>query len=75
EPEVYKTGNEILGEFRTFNIENVEFKYNNKSKNIIENFNMDIKKGDKVAIVGLTGSGKTTIVKLITGLYKPNKGK
>ncbi|EQK48708.1 ABC transporter family protein [[Clostridium] bifermentans ATCC 19299] len=75
EPEVYKTGNEILGEFRTFNIENVEFKYNNKSKNIIENFNMDIKKGDKVAIVGLTGSGKTTIVKLIAGLYKPNKGK
>jgi ABC-type multidrug transport system fused ATPase/permease subunit len=53
---------------------NVSFKYNSKSKYSIENINFDIDVGDKVFIMGKAGSGKSTIVKLITGFYKANEG-
>ncbi len=57
---------------------NVEFKdvtfgYN-EDKMIIKNFNLDVKPGEKVAIVGPTGAGKTTLVKLLMNFYKLNKG-
>ncbi len=52
---------------------NVEFGYN-PNKIIIKNFNAKIKKGQKIAIVGPTGAGKTTIVKLLMRFYEPNRG-
>lgn len=56
-------------------LENVSFRYEGASKDIISNLNLTIKKGEKMALVGANGSGKTTLVKLITGLYKPSSGK
>lgn len=61
------------------NIEgNVEFKNVNFSydeeKTIINNFSVSIKKGQKVAIVGPTGAGKTTIVNLLMRFYETNSG-
>jgi ABC-type multidrug transport system fused ATPase/permease subunit len=53
---------------------NVSFKYNTKSKYSIENINIDIDVGDKVYIMGKAGSGKSTIVKLLTGFYRANEG-
>ena len=53
---------------------NVSFKYNTKSKYSIENINLDIEVGDKVFIMGKAGSGKSTIVKLLTGFYRANEG-
>lgn len=53
--------------------ENVIFGYN-EDKTIIKNFNIKVKEGQKVAIVGPTGAGKTTIVKLLMKFYKVNKG-
>lgn len=53
---------------------NVSFKYPNTDNYILKNFNFKIKKGEKLALVGLNGAGKTTIVKLITGLYYANEG-
>lgn len=41
---------------------------------VLKNINLDIKKGDYIAIVGKTGCGKTTFVKLLMGLYQANKG-
>lgn len=52
---------------------NVEFGYN-KNQIIINNFNANIKKGQKIAIVGPTGAGKTTMVKLLMRFYDVNKG-
>lgn len=54
--------------------ENVQFGYN-EDKIIIKNFSADIKPGQKVAIVGPTGAGKTTIVKLIMRFYELNGGR
>lgn len=53
---------------------NVWFKYPNTDKWILKDFNFTINEGEKVAIVGYNGAGKTTIVKLISGLFMPNKG-
>lgn len=53
--------------------ENVDFGYN-PDKIIIKNFSADIKPGQKVAIVGPTGAGKTTIVKLLMRFYDINSG-
>ena len=44
-------------------------------KIIFENINFKIKKGQKISIIGETGSGKTTLIDLISGLIKPTKGK
>jgi len=52
---------------------NVSFSYN-KSRNLIENFNLDVKAGSTVAIVGPTGSGKTTLVNLLMRFYDVDSG-
>ena len=54
--------------------ENVNFGYS-EDKIIINNFTTNIKAGQKVAIVGPTGAGKTTVVKLLMRFYDVNKGK
>ena len=62
--------NEIKGEV---SFENVHFGYT-EDKIIINDFSVDIKQGQKVAIVGPTGAGKTTIVKLLMRFYDINSG-
>ncbi len=52
---------------------NVKFGYD-ENKTIINNFNSKIKEGQKIAIVGPTGAGKTTIVKLLMRFYDVNSG-
>jgi ATP-binding cassette subfamily B protein len=54
--------------------ENVTFYYNEKER-ILENFNLEVKKGQTIALVGETGSGKSTIVNLICRFYEPVDGK
>lgn len=60
----------------TFEIEfkNVSFKYPNSDKYIYKNLNLKINKGQRLAIVGVNGAGKTTFVKLLTRLYDPTEG-
>ena len=53
---------------------NVSFKYPNTTKWILKNFYFKIPSGQKLAIVGLNGAGKSTIIKLLTGLYDVNEG-
>ena len=52
--------------------ENVSFSYNEKE--ILSNISFEIPKGKTVAIVGASGSGKSTIASLLLGFYEPNKG-
>jgi len=53
---------------------NVSFSYPDTEKVIIENLSFKISPGEKVALVGDNGAGKTTIIKLLTGLYKADEG-
>jgi len=53
-------------------LENITYKYDNKK--IIDNINFEIKKGDKVCILGRNGSGKSTIMKILAGLLHPDTG-
>lgn len=55
--------------------ENVYFKYNQFSKYILKDLSFTIKQGEKVAIVGPSGSGKSSISKLLLALYKVSEGK
>jgi ATP-binding cassette, subfamily B, bacterial PglK len=59
--------------FNVIKIKNLSFGYNNK-KNIFENINLKIKKGDRIGIIGKTGCGKTTFIDLLLGLIKPIEG-
>lgn len=54
-------------------IKNVSFSYNPQVK-LIENFNLSVKKGEKIAIVGPTGCGKTTLINLLMRFYNINSG-
>ena len=56
--------------------ENVSFRYNLDSpRNTLENISFEVKPGQTIALVGRSGSGKTTISKLLLGLYLPTDGK
>jgi ATP-binding cassette subfamily B protein len=55
--------------------DNVDFVYPNTGIQAITHFNLHIKKGQKIAIIGHTGSGKTTIAQLLLRMYDPTVGK
>jgi ABC-type multidrug transport system fused ATPase/permease subunit len=53
---------------------NVSFKYENAESNLINNFNFKINQGEKIAIIGNSGSGKSTIVKCLINILSINQG-
>ena len=54
--------------------ENVSFHYPNSKKEVLKNISFRIEPGAHIALVGKNGSGKTSLIKLIAGLYKPSAG-
>ncbi|MEA3429974.1 MAG: ABC transporter ATP-binding protein [Nanoarchaeota archaeon] len=58
----------------TIKFKNLMFKYSEQRETALKNINFQIKKGERLAIVGLSGSGKSTLVKLFLKLYLPLKG-
>lgn len=64
----------LLSSVSSIKLDDVSFKYPSTSKNVIDNMSLNIKKGEKVAIVGLNGAGKSTIIKLLLKFYLQDKG-
>jgi len=58
----------------TISFEQVAFDYQEGKKGALVNTNFEIKKGEKIALVGRSGSGKTTIISLLLRLYDPTRG-
>ncbi len=68
-------GKNILeGEFRKLTFDNVKFSYPDTPKVAVDGVSLNIKAGQRIAIVGPSGSGKTTLVNLIPRFYDPQAG-
>ena len=63
-----------LGIKKSLKIENISFKYPKAKRNIINNLSFEIKKGDYIGIVGKSGTGKTTLLDIITGFLEFQNG-
>ena len=57
-----------------FEFKNVSFKYPRQEKYALRDVNLKIKAGERLAVVGLNGAGKTTFIKLLLRLYEPTEG-
>ena len=66
-------GKENISDIESIEFKNMSFSYD-EDKSLIEGFNLTIKKGQKVAIVGPTGAGKTTLINLLMRFYDPVSG-
>lgn len=74
--QIISSGNETEGtEVGTIRFENVSFKYPGAAgQNVLENISFSVKKGETVAVIGATGSGKSTLVNLIPRFYDTVEG-
>lgn len=70
-----RTVEEINPDNAVFEFCNVSFAYPETDTLILENFNMEISSGERIAVVGMNGSGKSTMIKLLSRLYDPTEGK
>ena len=75
EPEEVNDSSEVLEKVDgNVDIDHVDFSYD-KSKSLIENFNLQVEPGMRIAIVGPTGCGKTTFINLLMRFYDVDSGK
>ena len=74
--EVYKTFNVYLDKANSLKEKMLFWKRNRKEvRQVLKGINVNIKKGEAVALIGVNGSGKSTLLKLMTKIIYPNKGK
>ena len=74
EDEEHNDGTKLLEDSKgAIQFNNVSFGYSDEAT-VINNINLDIKPGETIALVGSTGSGKTTIIQLLAKFYSPNSG-
>ncbi|WP_027178977.1 ABC transporter ATP-binding protein [Maridesulfovibrio bastinii] len=71
--ETQKLGNEPIDFNNEISIENLSFKYNTNT--VLDNITLNIKKGEKIALIGESGSGKSTLADIIIGMYSSYSGK
>ena len=64
-----------LGEIRSIEFQDVIFRHQSANSHAINGISFSVREGENIAFVGPSGAGKTTLVKLLVGLYKPQEGK
>jgi len=69
-----KESNTLLNFEYHIEIKKLSFSFNESSKNILQNINLKIKKGQHIGILGTTGSGKSTLLDIVMGLHTPTQG-
>lgn len=74
EPEVSENKEIITSLIGNIELDNVSFRYSESTPMVIDNLSLKIKKGQYIAIVGATGCGKSTLMRLLLGFEKPLKG-
>ncbi len=67
-------GDEEFDKFESLEFKNVDFRYNGSDEDELKDISFLVNRGDKIGIVGLTGSGKSTLVQLIPRLYDVHDG-
>ncbi len=73
--EVKEKNKEIFtGEIETIEFRDVTFTYPKAEKPVLRNISFEVKRGQKISVVGLNGAGKSTLVKLICRMFKPDSG-
>ena len=72
--EITQRSGKIQGDSSTIALSDVSFSYEGNDKIVVNNFSLEINKGERIAIIGKSGCGKTTLLKLITGLVEPTSG-
>lgn len=71
-----KPGAKVISGFdKSIHLEHVDFHYIDESRKVLSDITLEVKKGDVVAVVGPTGTGKTTLVNLIPRFYDATKGR
>ena len=70
----YKKEGKSLTKINTIEIKHLSYWYDNSEKPALDNINMTIHNGDKIGIIGQVGSGKTTLMNIISGFYEIPKG-
>ena len=71
---IFKNGNEEISKIETIEFKNVSFKYPRTDVYVLKNLSFSINNKEKISLVGLNGSGKTTIIKLICRFYEVKEG-
>ncbi|CDL83139.1 peptidase domain-containing ABC transporter [Xenorhabdus cabanillasii] len=64
----------VSGQPVDLTVHDLHYQYDSLSKPVISGFNLNVKAGESVAIIGPSGAGKTTLMKLMSGLLEPDKG-
>ena len=68
--EIYvKKNKQVIDDIKSIKIKGLNYKYPNSNQYILKDINFEINKNDKIGIIGLFGSGKTTLMNIISGLY------
>lgn len=68
-------GVNFLDEIESIRFDHVSFTYPHAEQKVLDDISFEINKNEKISLVGLNGSGKTTIVKLLCRLYDPDEGR
>src|SRR5690606_5023778 len=73
-PEFRPASPEKINAITSLRFDNVSFQHQSASRPALDGISFDVKRGETVAFVGPSGAGKTTLVKLLVGLYPPSVG-
>lgn len=65
---------ESISDFDSIRIENMYFQYPDSNENVLKEVNCTIRRGDFIALTGISGGGKTSLFQLLLGIYHPTQG-